>query len=71
MKQMSRLFVPHITSRLGAVPWAIVYDAEFDSVLITIRGSKSVSDVLTDLMRTYDHPGSCRCGISGIARSEV
>ena len=56
MTQMSRLFVPHITSRLGAVPWAIVYDAEFDSVLITIRGSKSVSDVLTDLMRTYDHP---------------
>ena len=56
MTQMSRLFVPHITSRLGAVPWAIVYDAEFDSVLLTIRGSKSVSDVLTDLMRTYDHP---------------
>ena len=56
MTQMSRSFVPHIISRLGALPWAIVYDAEFDSVIITVRGSKSVSDVLTDLMRTHDHP---------------
>lgn len=35
---------------IGRTPWFIAYDAEYDSVVISIRGTWSLKDVVTDIL---------------------
>ena len=35
---------------IGKTPWFIAYDEKYDSVVISIRGTWSLTDVVTDLM---------------------
>ena len=35
---------------IGKTPWFIAYDEKYDSIVISIRGTWSLKDVVTDLM---------------------
>lgn len=39
-----------VNRSIGRTPWFIAYDAEYDSVVISIRGTWSLKDVVTDIL---------------------
>ena len=58
---------PCFSCRIGRTPWFIAYDNTFDSVVISIRGTWSVKDVVTDILlgRVFDDGLMNRNSISG------
>ena len=38
------------SSSIGRTPWFIAYDAKYDCVVVSIRGTWSVKDVVTDIL---------------------
>ena len=36
--------------RIGRTPWFIAYDTKYDSIVISIRGTWSIQDVVTDIL---------------------
>lgn len=36
--------------RIGRTPWFIAYDTKYDSIVISIRGTWSIKDVVTDIL---------------------
>lgn len=39
-----------LMNSIGKTPWFIAYDEKYDSVVVSIRGTWSLTDVVTDLM---------------------
>lgn len=48
--QTCSLFFLYLINSIGKTPWFIAYDEKYDSVVISIRGTWSLKDVVTDLM---------------------
>lgn len=50
-RSQSVLFFFHsFIRRVGRTPWFIAYDATYDAVVISIRGTWSLTDVVTDIL---------------------
>lgn len=45
-----------VNRSIGRTPWFIAYDAEYDSVVISIRGTWSLKDVVTDILAGEGYP---------------
>lgn len=56
--QICMSLYPIITS-IGRTPWFIAYDETYDAVVISIRGTWSLKDCITDLLvGTTPYPSS-------------
>ncbi len=45
-----------MTRSVGRTPWFIAYDSKYDSVVISVRGTWSMKDVVTDILAGWGIP---------------
>ena len=44
------VFIANLMYSIGRTPWFMAYDEKYDTIVVSIRGTWSIKDCITDLM---------------------